>query len=77
MKKRLALLLALMMTLTACHAPEAPPASEDLPPEPEQTVVTDIPFQLLSMISTACTPFWQKTGPILPCPACFTSRCLS
>lgn len=46
MKRRLALFLALMMTLSACHAPEAPPASEDLPPEPEQSVVTDIPFQL-------------------------------
>ena len=46
MKKHLALLLAMLITLTACHAPEAPPVSEEIPPEQEQTVVTDIPFQL-------------------------------
>ena len=46
MKKRLALLLALMMSLTACHAPEAPDLPEETPPEQEQSAVIDIPFQL-------------------------------
>ena len=46
MKKRLALLLALLMTLTACHAPEAPKLPEELPPEQEQAQAVDIPFQL-------------------------------
>ena len=47
MKKRLALLLALMLTLTSCHGPETPELPEETPPpEQEQTQVIDIPFQL-------------------------------
>ena len=46
MKKRLALLLALLMTLSACHAPEAPLVPEETVPEQEQPQAVDIPFQL-------------------------------
>ena len=46
MKKRLALLLALMMTLSACHASESPELPEEPAGTQEQPEVTDIPFQL-------------------------------
>lgn len=46
MKKYLALLLALLMTLTACHAPETPEIPEEPSAEQETTVPEDIPFQL-------------------------------
>lgn len=48
MKRYLALLLALLLTLTACQAPEAPaedPTAED-PGEQTEAVPEDIPFQL-------------------------------
>lgn len=47
MKKRLAMLLALVMLLSACHAPESPPEpSVEDPDSQTQAVPADIPFQL-------------------------------
>jgi len=46
MKKLMALMLAALMTLTACHAPETPDISGDPVPEQEQSVPEEIPFQL-------------------------------
>ena len=46
MKKHLALLMALVLSLSACAAPAQPPLTDDPLPEQTQPVPEDIPFQL-------------------------------
>ena len=46
MKRLLALALAALMTLTACHAPDTPELPDDPIPEQEVSIPEDIPFQL-------------------------------